>query len=77
MSLKQKSKVDISIDECMPKEVEGDLTKFRQIVTSVLDFSLKSTGEVGVKLRTNLIPKTGGYEIEIKIRFTPEFPISK
>ena len=77
LSLKQKSKVDISVDPCLPDEVDGDLTKFRQIVTSILDFSLKSTGEVKVQLRANFILKQGNYSIDFKIFFTPKFEISK
>lgn len=61
----------------MPEEVEGDLTKFRQIVTSILDFSLKSTGEIKIQLRSSFILSSGGYNIEFRIKFTPEFPISK
>ena len=77
LSQKQKSQVDISLDPCLPLEVEGDLTKFRQIITAILDFSLKSTQKVSAQLRSNFILETGGYDIDFKIRFTPEFALSK
>lgn len=48
----------------MPEEVEGDLLKFKQIVTSILDFTLKSTSEIEINLHANFQIATGGYMID-------------
>lgn len=61
----------------MPDEVNGDLQKFRQIISALIDFSLKSTGEVKVKLKSDFILKTGGFDITFSIKFTPQFQICK
>jgi hypothetical protein len=77
LSCKIKSKVNIFIDPCMPEEVEGDLNKFRQIITAIVDFSLKSTGEIHIKVLSYFIKKTGGFRIVFSVIFQPEFNISK
>lgn len=77
LSSKLKSKVNISVDPCMPDEVEGDLNKFRQIITAIVDFSLKSTGEISVKVISYFNQKLGGFKINFKVKFKPEFSISK
>jgi len=77
LSSRMKSKISITIDPWMPVEVQGDLTKFRQILTALIDFSLKSTGEVSMKLKSDFIIRTGGYNIIFSINFTPQFLISK
>jgi len=77
LSSRQKSKISVSVDPCLPDEVQGDLTKFRQILAALIDFSLKSTGEISMKLRADFIIKTGGYNIIFGVNFLPEFPISK
>jgi hypothetical protein len=77
LSQKQKSQVDITLDQMLPEMVDGDLTKFRQIITTLLDFSFNSTKEVKVQLLTSFALEAGSYILEFKVSFTPEFNISK
>jgi hypothetical protein len=62
----------------LPEEVEGDLLKFRQIITSIMDFSLKSTEVIDVTInasftRDNVI----GYIVSFKISFTPKYDLKE
>jgi len=59
----------------MPEEVEGDLSKFRQIITSILDFSLKSTQEIEVQVHANFKLESAGYMIDFKLSFIPKFEL--
>lgn len=77
LSSKLKSKVNIFVDPCMPDEIEGDLNKFRQIITAIVDFSLKSTGEINIKVISFFNQKSGGFKINFNVKFKPEFSISK
>ena len=77
LSRTQNRNVKISIDPCLPEEVEGDLLKFRQIITSILDFSLKSTQEIEVRLHTNFKISSGGYDIDFQISFLPKFELKE
>lgn len=77
LSLKQKSKIKITIDPMIPSEVRGDLIKFRQIITTVLDFSFKSTGDITIKLTSEFDRTTGGLIIYFLIVFTPKFEINE
>lgn len=53
LSLKQESKVAIIMDPVVPEQVEGDLLKFRLIVTSILNFALKSSKKINMKINAN------------------------
>lgn len=77
LSLKQKSKIKITIDPMIPSEVRGDLVKFRQIITTILDFSFKSTGHITIKLTSEFDRNTGGFMIYFLISFEPKFEINE
>lgn len=77
LSRTQNKSIKVWIDPCMPEEVEGDLLKFKQIVTSILDFTLKSTSEIEINLHANFQIATGGYMIDFWISFTPNFEIKE
>jgi hypothetical protein len=66
----------IIMDPCMPEDVEGDLLKFRLIVTSILNFALKSSKKVSMQINANFSVKTNGYAIYFSISFTPTFEIN-
>ena len=76
LSLKQKSKIKITIDPMIPEEVKGDLVKFRQIITTILDFSFKSTGKITITLTSKFVRETGGIIIFFLITFSPKFEIN-
>ena len=77
LSRTQNRNIKISIDPCLPDEVEGDLLKFRQIITSILDFSLKSTQEIDVELHANFVIASGEIWVDFKISFTPKFELKE
>lgn len=77
LSRTKKCNVKIAFDPCLPQEVEGDLLKFRQIITSILDFSLKSTESIDVQIHANFKLESGGYIIDFKISFTPKFELKE
>ena len=70
-------KVNLIIDPCLPEEVEGDLWKFRQIITAILDFSLKSTETVEIKVDAHFKRESGGYNIDFRISFNPKFELKQ
>lgn len=77
LSRTKKCNVKVTFDPCLPPEVEGDLLKFRQIITSILDFSLKSTDRIDVQLHTNFKLESGGYIIDFRISFLPKFELQE
>lgn len=77
LSRTKECNVNIKIDPMLPQEVEGDLLKFRQIITSILDFSLKSTESIDVQIHANFQLNSGGYNIDFKISFTPKFELKE
>jgi hypothetical protein len=77
LSLKQKSKIKITIDPSIPEQAKGDLVKFRQIITTILDFSFKSTGNIVISLTSKFDQNTGGMIIHFLISFTPKFQINE
>jgi hypothetical protein len=50
----------------MPNEVEGDLLKFRQIITSILGFSLKISKNI--KMKTNVHTAVEGLGVYVQFR---------
>lgn len=72
----QESKVMIIMDPCMPEEVEGDLLKFRLIVTSILNFALKSSKKINMKVNSVGSVETNGFILYFNITFKPDFEIS-
>lgn len=69
--------VNLVIDPCLPEEVHGDLMKFRQIITSILEFSLKKTEKIDVQIQATFVMESGGYIIEFKISFFPQFELKE
>lgn len=63
------AKIDINIDPCLPKDVEGDVTKFHQIMISLIDFALKSTDTVYIDLKAEYEMKLGGFIVYFEISF--------
>jgi hypothetical protein len=49
------------------------LLKFRQIITSLLDFCIKSTESIDINITTDFIKETVGYMIKFKLSFIPKF----
>ena len=70
-------KVNLIIDPCLPEEVEGDLCKFRQIITALLDFSLKSTETVEIKVDVHFKREYEGYNIDFRISLYPKFELKQ
>ena len=77
LSKTEERNVNLIIDPCLPEEVEGDLMKFRQIITSILDFSLKSTERIDVQINANFEIGSKGYIIDFKISFLPKFELKE
>lgn len=77
LSRTSECKVNLVIDPCLPEEVEGGLCKFRQIITAILDFSLKSTETVEIKVDAHFKRESGGYNIDFRISFNPKFELKQ
>ena len=63
------AKININIDPWLPKDVEGDVTKFHQIMISLIDFALKSTDTVYIDLKAEYEMKLGGFIVFFDISF--------
>ena len=77
LSLKQESKVTIIMDPVVPEQVEGDLLKFRLIVTSILNFALKSSKKINMKINANFSIDSNDTSIYFCIAFKPLFEITE
>ena len=77
LSRTNECKINLVIDPCLPEEVEGDLCKFRQIITAILDFSLKSTETVEIKVDAHFKRESGGYNIDFRVSFNPKFELKQ
>ena len=78
LSKTKKWNVNVVIDPCLPEEVEGDLLKFRQIITAIVDFSLKSTEAIDVNINAEFKMKdTVGYLVYFRLSFKPKFELKE
>ena len=77
LSLQQESKVSITMDPVVPEQVEGDLLKFRLIVTSILNFALKSSKKINMKINANFDIEGNEASIYFCVTFKPIFEISE
>jgi hypothetical protein len=63
------SKINLTLDPCLPKDVESDIIKFHQIIITLIDFALKSSDSVEINSEANYNEKIGGYDVEFTISF--------
>jgi len=75
LSLNEGSEVMIIMDPYMPNEVEGDLLKFRQIITSVLSFALKISKKIHLKSNVQSSVESNEVYIQFGFTFKPDFDI--
>ena len=72
LSLKQECKVMIFMDPWMPEDVEGDLLKFRQILTSILNFAFKCSNNINLQTSAHLGTESSGFTIYFSVAFKPK-----
>lgn len=63
------------MDPSMPEEVEGDLPKFRQIVTSILNFALKCSNKINMQTNANFSIDNTAFIIYFSITFKPKIEL--
>jgi hypothetical protein len=63
------SKINLTLDPWLPKNIEGDIVKFHQIIITLVDFALKNSNSVEINSEANYDHKLGGYHVEFIISF--------
>lgn len=69
MSYYPEAKINVILDPCLPKDVEGDVVKFNQIMITLVDFALKSSNSVNIDSRARYDMKLGGFIVDFDITF--------
>jgi len=72
MSYYPNAKINLSLDPCLPKDVEGDIVKFNQIIISLIDFALKSSNSVNINSQAIYDMKLGGFVVHFHVSFLSE-----
>jgi hypothetical protein len=69
MSSYPDAKINLKLDPTLPRDVEGDVVKFHQIMISLMDFALKSSRNVNVDTTSDYDMKLGGFIVHFEISF--------
>ena len=72
LSLKQECKVNVFMDPWMPEDVEGDLLKFRQIITSILNFAFKCSNNISLQTNAHSGTESSGFIVYFSVTFKPK-----
>lgn len=73
MSYYPEAKINVILDPCLPRDVEGDVVKFHQIMISLIDFALKSSNSVNIDSKAIYDMKLGGFIVHFEISFVSGF----
>lgn len=63
------SNINLTLDPCLPRDVDCDIVKFHQIMITLVDFALKNSKSVEINSEAIYVDKLGGYEVEFIISF--------
>lgn len=63
------SKINLTLDPCLPRDVDCDIVKFHQIMITLVDFALKNSKSVEINSEAIYVDKLGGYDVEFIISF--------